>query len=98
MKNKITVAVRLLTAWLVLVALLSTVRADYHDVYSLYLERGAYLQEVEMWTFEYSAEVDKWYGIDIQNACDEVGRSDLKHCFLNMLFQLGMEYRVYRWF
>jgi len=47
MKNKITVAVRLLIAWLVLVALLSVVRADYHDVYSLYLERGAYLQEVE---------------------------------------------------
>jgi hypothetical protein len=49
-----------------------------------------------MWTFEYSAEVDKWYWIDIQNACDEVGRSDLKHCFLNMLFQLGMEYTPYK--
>lgn len=91
---KITLIIFIL--WLLTV--IATVNADYNDVYSLYLERGAYLHEVEMWTFEYNPEVDKALGIDIQNACDEVGRSDLKYCFLNMLFQLGMEYRVYRGF
>jgi len=74
------------------------VSADYHDVYSLYLERGAYLHEVEMWTYEYSPEVDKWYGIDIQNACDEVGRSDLKHCRYNTLYNLWMQFSPFRWF
>lgn len=88
----------MLTAWLILVALLSVVKADYHDVYSLYLERGAYLHEVEMWTFEYNAEVDKGYWIDIQNACDEVGRSDLSHCRYNTLWNLWMDFRVYRGF
>lgn len=84
--------------WVLLVVLTSCARADYNDVYSLYLERWAYLQEVDSWRLEYNPEVDKGFWIDIQNACDEVGRSDLKHCFLNMLFQLGMEYRVYKGF
>ena len=84
--------------WLILVAFTSLASASYQDVYSLYLERGAYLHEVEMWTFEYSPEVDKGYWIDIQNACDAMWRNDLKHCWYNMLFRTGQEFRVYRWF
>mgnify|MGYP006987668723 CR=1 FL=1 len=98
MKNKITIAVRLLTAWLVLVALLSVVRADYHDVYSLYLERGAYLQEVEKWTFVYNPEVDKALWIEIQNACDSRGKQSLSSCRLNMLYRMWLEYTEYKGF
>jgi len=93
-----TFAVLFIIFWIALVAFTSCVRADYYDVYSLYLEHSNYLHEVDSWRLEYNPEVDKAIWIDIQNACDEVGRSDLKHCFLNMLFQLGLEYRVYKGF
>ena len=82
--------------WLLLVAI-TTVKADYNDVYSLYLEKANYLHEVDSWRMEYIPELDMSYWIDIQNACDAVGRSDLKHCWYNMLFQTGAEFTPYRW-
>lgn len=91
-----TFAVSFIIFWIALVAFTSCVRADYNDVYSLYLERANYLHEVEMWTYVYNPELDKWYGIDIQNACDEVGRSDLKHCRYNTLWNIGQEFIPYK--
>jgi hypothetical protein len=93
-----TAFIILLTIWLLVVSLTSCARADYNDVYSLYLERGNYLHEVASGRMEYNPEVDKAIGIDIQNACDEVGRSNLKHCWYNMLFQTGADFTPYSGF
>lgn len=83
--------------WLILVVI-NTVKADYNDVYSLYLERWFYMHEVDSGRLEYNAEVDKALWIDIQNACDNVWRNNLKHCWYNTLFNLGYEFTPYKGF
>lgn len=90
--------------WLSIIALVSCTRASdiggwnkfmADQVYSVYLERANYIHEVDSGRVEYNAELDKSLGIQIDVLCQARGRTP-KQCWLQMVYEVGGEYRAYR--
>lgn len=108
-KNKMTKTILVaLIIWALLVALAYNLPAKAGEVssfnqfmaeqvYSVYLERANYLHEVDMWLLEYNPNLDKSLGIQIDNLCQARGRTP-KQCWLQMVYEVGGEYRPFRWF
>lgn len=102
MKTLLIVAI----LWLILVVFWYVVPAHWYDVwdynkfmwdqvYSVYLERANYIHEVTSGRAEYNAEKDKSLGIQIDVLCQARGRTP-KQCWLQMVYEVGGEYRAYR--
>lgn len=93
-----------LVIWILLVVTISCARADnvgefndfmWDQVYSVYIERANYIHEVDSGRVEYNAEKDKSLGIQIDVLCQARGRTP-KQCWLQMVYEVGGEYRAYR--